>query len=112
MVSLKIKRLEDGLGRRLLDRTPRLVRLSADGGTFLGPARALIAARGGAIGSFGVARRRPIVGITDHIVGAELPVLLKRMRQRRAGEGPGSNHTSSVRSVTAPAKQCFPVIRA
>ena len=30
-VSLKIKRLEDGLGRRLLERTPRLVRLSADG---------------------------------------------------------------------------------
>jgi DNA-binding transcriptional LysR family regulator len=29
-ISLKIKRLEDGLGRRLLERTPRLVRLSAD----------------------------------------------------------------------------------
>jgi DNA-binding transcriptional LysR family regulator len=26
----KIKRLEEGLGRRLLDRTSRLVRLSAD----------------------------------------------------------------------------------
>ncbi len=31
-VSLKIRRLEDGLGRRLLERTPRLVRLSAEGG--------------------------------------------------------------------------------
>ena len=30
-VSLKIKRLEDGIGRRLLERTPRQVRLSADG---------------------------------------------------------------------------------
>ena len=30
-VSLKIKRLEAGLGRRLLERTPRLVRLSAEG---------------------------------------------------------------------------------
>lgn len=30
-VSLKIKRLEDALGRRLLERTPRLVRLSQDG---------------------------------------------------------------------------------
>ena len=41
-VSLKIKRLEDGLGRRLLDRTPRLVRLSADGDAFLEAARRLI----------------------------------------------------------------------
>ena len=38
-VSLKIKRLEDGLGRRLLERTPRQVRLSADGTAFLEPAR-------------------------------------------------------------------------
>ena len=80
MVSLKIKRLEDGLGRRLLERTPRLVRLSADGGTFLGPARALLAAHQGAVGSFAAAQRRLVVGISHHIVGAELPILLKRMR--------------------------------
>ena len=41
-VSLKIKRLEDTLGRRLLERTPRLVRLSQDGSAFLGPARDLV----------------------------------------------------------------------
>jgi DNA-binding transcriptional LysR family regulator len=78
-VSLKIKRLEDGLGKRLLERTPRLVRLSAEGNAFLGPARALVAAHQGALGSFGVAPRRLVVGISHHIVGAELPVLLKRM---------------------------------
>jgi DNA-binding transcriptional LysR family regulator len=78
-VSLKIKRLEDGLGKRLLERTPRLVRLSAEGNAFLGPARALVAAHQGALGSFGVAQRRLIVGISHHIVGAELPGLLKRM---------------------------------
>src|SRR5215472_16093281 len=77
-VSLKIKRLEDGLGRRLLERTPRLVRLSADGGAFLEPARHLVAAHQGAIGSFGLARRRLVVGISHHVVGAELPLLLKR----------------------------------
>lgn len=43
-VSLKIKRLEMGLGRRLLERTPRLVRLSGEGSRFLEPARALVAA--------------------------------------------------------------------
>jgi len=85
MVSLKIKRLEDRVGRRLLDRTPRLVRLSADGSAFLGPARALVAAHQGAIGSFEVAQRRLVVGISDHIVGAELPVLLKRMNSADPG---------------------------
>src|ERR1043165_8690449 len=78
-VSLKIKRLEDGLGRRLLERTPRLVRLSADGNAFLEPARQLIAAHHGAIGSFGLEQRHLIVGISHHIVGPELPLLLKRM---------------------------------
>ncbi|MGC7407493.1 LysR family transcriptional regulator, partial [Pandoraea pneumonica] len=42
-VSLKIKRLEDALGRRLLERTPRLVRLSQDGAAFLVAARELVA---------------------------------------------------------------------
>ncbi len=84
-VSLKIKRLEDGLGRRLLERTPRLVRLSADGSTFLGPARALVAAHQGAVGSFGVTQRRLVIGISHHIVGAELPALLKRMSSAEPG---------------------------
>ncbi len=84
-VSLKIKRLEDGLGRRLLERTPRLVRLSADGSAFLGPARTLVAAHHGAVDSFGLERRRLGVGISHHIVGAELPLLLKRMGSAEPG---------------------------
>jgi DNA-binding transcriptional LysR family regulator len=78
-VSLKIKRLEDGLGRRLLERTPRLVRLSADGNAFLPAARNLVAAHHGAIASFGAKPRKLVVGISHHIVGGELPMLLKRM---------------------------------
>jgi DNA-binding transcriptional LysR family regulator len=84
-VSLKIKRLEQGLGRRLLERTPRLVRLSIDGSTFLDSARALVAAHQGAVGSFGVEQRRLVVGISHHIVGAELPLLLKRMNAAEPG---------------------------
>ncbi|HWX58687.1 LysR family transcriptional regulator [Bradyrhizobium sp.] len=84
-VSLKIKRLEDGLGRRLLERTPRMVRLSADGSAFLEPARNLVAAHQGAIGSFGLARRRLVVGISHHVVGAELPLLLKRTSAAEPG---------------------------
>ncbi|WP_225993044.1 LysR family transcriptional regulator [Actinomadura rudentiformis] len=78
-VSLKIKRLEDSLGRRLLDRTPRLVRLSQDGAAFLGPARELLAAHAGALGSFGVQRQRLSIGISHHVVGAELPHLLRQI---------------------------------
>jgi len=78
-VSLKIKRLEDGLGRRLIERTPRLVRLSADGAAFLEAARNLVVAHQTAIGSFAVEHRRLAVGISYHIVGTELASLLKRV---------------------------------
>jgi DNA-binding transcriptional LysR family regulator len=80
-VSLKIKRLEDGLGRRLFERTPRLVRLSAEGNAFLEPARHLVAAHQGALASFGVEKRRLVVGISHYLVGAELPILLKHMTE-------------------------------
>jgi DNA-binding transcriptional LysR family regulator len=78
-VSLKIKRLEDGLGRRLLERTPRLVRLSSDGSAFLEPARSLVAAHQGALSSFGLKQQRLVIGISHHVIGAELPMLLKRV---------------------------------
>ncbi len=84
-ISLKIKRLEDGLGRRLLERTSRLVRLSAEGNTFLAPARSLVAAHQGAVGSFEAERRRLVVGISHHIVGAELPRLLKQVNSSEPG---------------------------
>src|SRR5271155_209737 len=74
-VSLKIKRLEADLGRRLVDRTPRLVRPAAGGNAFLSPARNLVAAHRSAIGSFAAAQRRLVVGISHHVVGAELPIL-------------------------------------
>lgn len=80
-VSLKIKRLEDGLGRRLFERTPRRVRLTAAGQLFLDRARMLIAAHGSALDAFASERRRLVVGISDHAVGAELPVLLQRVKR-------------------------------
>ncbi len=78
-ISLKIKRLEETLGRRLFERTPRVVRLSADGGHFLEPARALSAAHRQAWGAFTAERRRLVVGISHHIVGADLSHLIRRM---------------------------------
>src|ERR1700743_1876747 len=86
-VSLKIKRLEDGLGRRLIERTPRLVRLSADGAAFLQAARNLVAAHQTAVGSFTVEHRRLTVGISHHIVGTELAGLRKRVNSTDPGLG-------------------------
>lgn len=84
-VSLKIKRLEEELGRRLFERTPRRVRLTAAGQLFLEPARRLIAAHGNALEAFASERRRLAVGISDHAVGAELPLLLQRVKRAEPG---------------------------
>ncbi|MBD1551248.1 LysR family transcriptional regulator [Pseudomonas typographi] len=78
-VSLKIKRLEHNLGRRLLERTPRQVRLSADGAAFEGAARALLAAHERALAAFGRVQRRLTVALSHHLVGSELPALLQRL---------------------------------
>jgi DNA-binding transcriptional LysR family regulator len=78
-VSLKLKRLERELGRRLVERTPRLVRLSGDGAAFLEAARAVVAAHERAVETFTQATTRLVVGISYNLVGADLPLLLKRL---------------------------------
>ncbi|HYF55810.1 MAG TPA: LysR family transcriptional regulator [Salinarimonas sp.] len=76
-VSLRLKRLEEALGEQLVERTPRAVRLSAAGETFLGPAQALVAAHRDAATALAVKRRRLAVGVSHHLVGPELAGLLK-----------------------------------
>jgi DNA-binding transcriptional LysR family regulator len=78
-ISLKLKRLEQRLGRRLIERNPRLVRLSADGAQFLDRARDLLAAHERAVSDFGAATARLAIGISDHAAGPELPELLGRV---------------------------------
>lgn len=78
-VSLKLKRLEARLGHRLIERTPRMVRLSPDGGTFLAAARDLVTAHERAVARFEPTLARLTIGMSQHIVGPELPMLLKRM---------------------------------
>ncbi len=78
-ISVKIKRLEDRLGYRLLDRTPRNVRLSTQGMTFLKPARNLITAHELAVAGLSANVRRIAIGISDQIAGPGLPALLQRL---------------------------------
>jgi len=79
-VSLKLRRLEEQLGRRLLERTPRQVRLSAEGLAFLGAAQELVSTHDRAAAAFDAEQRRLVVGVSHQLVGGELPSLLRRMR--------------------------------
>lgn len=78
-VSLKLKRLEERLGCRLLERTPRHVQLSARGEAFLEHARELLAVQDRAFTEFSKTRQRLTIGISDHVAGPELPALIARM---------------------------------
>jgi DNA-binding transcriptional LysR family regulator len=78
-VSLKLQRLEERLGCRLVERTPRSVQLSARGAAFLEHARELLEAHDRALTEFAGARQRLTLGISDHVAGPELPALIARM---------------------------------
>ncbi len=78
-ISLKLKRLEDRLGFRLIERTPRYVELSARGAAFLGHARELLAAHDRALFAAAEGRQRLAIGISEHVAGPELPALIARM---------------------------------
>ena len=78
-VSLKLKRLEDRLGCRLVERTPRHVQLSARGLAFLEHARELLDVQERAFSELATARQRLTIGISDHVAGPELPALIARM---------------------------------
>ena len=78
-VSLKLKRLEERLGCRLVERTPRHVQLSSKGEIFLHHARELLAVHDRAVAVFSEPRQRLTIGISDHVAGPELPALIARM---------------------------------
>src|SRR3954468_17507336 len=78
-VSLKLKRLEQRLGCRLIERTPRYVELSAQGTAFLEHARELLRSPDRALAPLGATRQRLTIGISDHVAGPELPALIARM---------------------------------
>lgn len=78
-VSLKLKRLEQRLGCRLIERTPRYVELSARGAAFLEHARELLEVHDRALSVLATVRQRLTIGISDHVAGPELPALIARM---------------------------------
>lgn len=84
-ISLKLKRLEERLDLRLVERTPRSVKLTDAGSVFLERARDLLAAHDRALSPTNAPERRLTVGFSDHVAGPDLAPLLARV----AGFDPG-----------------------
>lgn len=80
VVSQRLKGLEAALGRRLLERTPRFVRPTADGAAFLDRARALLAAHDAAVLFMPTPAVRFVAGLSEHAVGMGLEGVLRRVR--------------------------------
>jgi DNA-binding transcriptional LysR family regulator len=78
-VSMKLQRLESVLGRRLVERSPRAVRLTDDGSNFLNHARALMDAHDRALSGQQPIQQQLSLGISDHVAGPELVPLLAKL---------------------------------
>ena len=78
-VSMKLQRLEAVVGKRLVERSPRAVRLTADGSAFRDNARALMEAHDRALSGERPVRQLLTLGISDHAAGPELVPLLERL---------------------------------
>lgn len=78
-ISLKLKKLEQRLDCRLLERTPRRVNLSQQGQQFLPAARDLLAAHERALGKLGQRQTRFSVGISDHVAGSDFARVLSQV---------------------------------
>lgn len=79
-ISVRLKRLEDRLDRRLIERTPRQVRLSAQGESFLPFARDFLSAHERALAALTLERRQFRLGIAGHVMGPEVPILLAKLK--------------------------------
>lgn len=80
-VSLRLKRLEEKLGRRLVERSPRLVQFTQAGSTLVERARPILSAHDAALDALDTQPLRPLsLGVSDHAVGNRLPQLLARLQ--------------------------------
>src|SRR5437660_12760000 len=76
-VSMRLQRLEGMLDKRLVERSPRAVQLTADGAAFAERARLLVEAHDRALSGQEPTRQQLSLGISDHAAGPELVPLLE-----------------------------------
>lgn len=79
-VSMKLQRLEATLDKHLVERSPRAVKLTAEGVAFAIDARALIEAHDRALNGKQKARGQLALGFSDHAAGPELVPIMERLR--------------------------------
>lgn len=86
-ISLQIKRLEEALGRRLLDRNPKQVRLTAEGEWFLAEGRRLLAINDSVVGRLreGEVTGRVRLGTPEDFATRHLPDVLARFAASHPG---------------------------
>lgn len=80
-ISMRLKKLEDRLGRRLFDRTPRAVVTTPFGESFLPDARRILALHDEAFAraTRAAPTRRIALGVSEHATGGRLPEILKAL---------------------------------
>ena len=81
-VSMRLKRLEDRLGHRLFDRTPRAVVATTFGEGFVADARRLLALHDEIVrrATARTAMRPITLGVSEHATGGRLPEVLRHLR--------------------------------
>lgn len=84
-LSVKLKRLEEKLGLRLIERTPRQVRLSSQGESFLLAAKEFLDAHDRALASLSSSQRNFKIGIGCHVMGPEISTILARLKSMDPG---------------------------
>ena len=86
-ISVRIRRLEERLGRRLLERNTRQVALTEGGELFLSYARRMVDLNDEAVGRLrgGLAEGRLRIGIADYVVPHLLPKILGRFNRLYPG---------------------------
>lgn len=90
-ISLRVGKLEEQLGKRLLARSPRAVSLTAEGTRFLPHARQIIATHDEALARMEGPDRalKPLrLAISDHAAGAHLTAALRSLRTALPGFAP------------------------
>lgn len=80
VVSLKLKTLEQRIGRRLIDRTPRHLRLTEDGQVFLPKARELLAKHEEALIFSDETPLNFSLAASDHAIGGRLSAAIRAIR--------------------------------
>lgn len=80
VVSQKLKMLEQRLGRRLIDRSPRHLRLTEDGQVFLPKARELLAKHEDALNFSDEPPLHFALAASDHAIGGRLSAAIRGMR--------------------------------